>query len=104
MLPGFVDGKDNLDSYLLRFERYAIVAGWRRSDWATWLSPLLSGRALDVYSGLADEQAMDYDRLQKALGSLRWNLQVEGINRGGSRGMWGMHSLPPAIFHNAMDK
>ena len=42
-LPGFVDGKDNLDSYLLRLERYATVAGWRLSDWATRLSPLLSG-------------------------------------------------------------
>ena len=68
VLPGFVDEKDNnLDSYLLRFERYATVAGWERSDWATCLYPLLSGRALDVYSGLSDEQARDYDKLQKAL-------------------------------------
>ena len=66
VLPGFVDGKDNLDSYLFRFETYATVAGWERSDWATCLSPLLSGRALDVYSGLSDEQARDYDKLQKA--------------------------------------
>ena len=61
VLPGFVDGKDNLDSYLLRFERYA-TAGWERSDWATCLSPLLSGRALNVYFGLSDEQARDYDK------------------------------------------
>ena len=61
VLPGFVDGKDILDSYLLRFERYATVAGWKRSDCATRLSPLLSGRALDVYSGLSNEQARDYD-------------------------------------------
>ena len=27
VLPGFLDGKDNLDSYLFRFERYATVAG-----------------------------------------------------------------------------
>ena len=67
VLPGFVDGKDNLDSHLLRFERYATVAGWKRSDWATRLGPLLSGRAFDVYSGLSDEQARDYDKLQKAL-------------------------------------
>ena len=67
VLPGFVDGKDNLDSYLLRFERYATVAGWERFDWAARLSPLFSGRALDVYSGLSDEQARDYDKLQKAL-------------------------------------
>ena len=37
------------------------VAGWRQSDWATRLSPLLSSRALDVYSRLSDKQAMDYD-------------------------------------------
>ena len=67
VLPGFVDRIDNLDSYLLRFERYAAVAGWERSDWATRLRPLLSGRALDVYSILSDKQARDYDKLQKAL-------------------------------------
>ena len=44
------------------------------------------------------------DSQRKSLGSLRWNLQVEGINRSGSRGMWGMHSLSPAIFHNALDE
>ena len=33
----------------------------------------------------------------KSLGSLRWNLQVEGINRGGPRGMGGMHS-PSSYF------
>ena len=54
---------------------------------------------------------LDFKRLQlhcgsqsKPLDSLRWNLQVEGINSGGSRGMLGMHSLPPAIFHDALDK
>ena len=67
VLSGFADAKDNLDSYLLRFKRYATVAGGERSDWATSLSPLLSGRVLDVYSGLSDEQARDYDKLQKAL-------------------------------------
>ena len=25
VLSGFVDGKDNLDNYLLRFKRYALV-------------------------------------------------------------------------------
>ena len=28
-LPGFVDGKDNLDNYLSWFERYATIAGWQ---------------------------------------------------------------------------
>ena len=39
-LPSFVDGKDNLDEYLLRFERHANVAKWNRSTWATQLSLL----------------------------------------------------------------
>ena len=29
-LPSFVDGEDNLDSYLLRFVRYATVARWKK--------------------------------------------------------------------------
>ena len=79
VLPGFVDGKDNLDSYLLRFERYATVAGSKRFEWATRLSPLFSGLALDVYSGLSDEQAKDYDKLQKGL------LQRYGFTKQGYR-------------------
>ena len=66
-LPAFVDEKDNLDNYLLRFERYATIAGWHRDTWAVWLSPLLTGKALDVYSGLSSEDDRDYDKLQKAL-------------------------------------
>ena len=38
-LPAFVDGRDDLDNYLLRFERYATVAGWKKEAWATQLSP-----------------------------------------------------------------
>ena len=66
-LPGFVNGKNNLDNYLLRFERYAIIAGWQRDTWAARLSPLLTGKALDVYSGLSSEDARDYAKLRKAL-------------------------------------
>ena len=66
-LSGFVDGKDNLDNYLLRFERYATIAGWQRDTWAVRLSPLFTGEALDVYSGLSSEDARDYDKLRKAL-------------------------------------
>ena len=39
-LPAFVDGRDDLDNYLLGFERYATVAGWEKEAWATQLSPL----------------------------------------------------------------
>ena len=66
-LLSLVDGKDNLDEYLLRFERYASVAKWNRSTWATQLSPLLTGKTVEVYNRLSPEEAMDYERLKVAL-------------------------------------
>ena len=66
-LPSFVDGKDNLDEYLLRFERNTSVAKWNRSTWGTQLSPLLSGNVVEEYNRLSPEEAMDYERLKVAL-------------------------------------
>ena len=66
-LPAFVDGRDGLDNYLLRFERYATVAGWEKEAWAAQLSPLLSSRELKVYSRLSQDEAIDYERLKLAL-------------------------------------
>ena len=66
-LPSFVDGKDNLDEYLLRFERYANVDKWNRSAWATRLSLVLTGKAVEVYNRLSPEEAMDYEHLEVAL-------------------------------------
>ena len=54
-LPTFVDGKDDIGSYLLRFERFAKGNNWDEEHWATSLSALLSGKALDVYSRLSDD-------------------------------------------------
>ena len=48
-LPNFIDGKDDLDAYLLRFERFAQMRNWHRDDWAVNLSALLTGEALAVY-------------------------------------------------------
>ena len=65
-LLGFVDGKDNLDSYLLHFEIYANIARWQRDARAFWLSSLLTNKALDVCSELSSEDALDYNKLRKA--------------------------------------
>ena len=48
-LPTFVEGKDQMDAYLNRFERYARAQNWPENIWATNLSALLSGKALDTY-------------------------------------------------------
>ena len=41
-LASFVDGKDDSDAYLQRFERFAMTAKWHKAGWATKLSALLS--------------------------------------------------------------
>ena len=56
-LPAFVDGKDDLDAYLARFERTATTNGWASDEWATNLCALLTGRALTVYSCLSERDA-----------------------------------------------
>lgn len=66
-LPTFSDDRDNLDTYLSRFERYATAQCWPRASWATNLSALLTGKALDTYSRLSDTEALDYDTLKGAL-------------------------------------
>ena len=66
-LPAFVDGGDDLDYYLLRFERYATVTRWKREEWDTQLCSLLSPRALEIFSRLSQKEAMDYERLKLVL-------------------------------------
>ena len=80
-LSHFVDGKDDLDSYLLRFERYATVANWPQANWATQLSALLGGKALDVYSRLSQENTLDYERLKTALPQ-RYNYMEQEYRQG----------------------
>ena len=36
-------------------------------EWTTALSALLTGKALDVYSTMSDEAAVDYTQLKRAL-------------------------------------
>ena len=79
-LPSFVDGKDDLDAYLQRFERFATTAKWEKTGWASKLSALLSGRALEVYSRLSKEAAQDYDRVKLAL-MKRYDLTEDGYRR-----------------------
>lgn len=49
-MPFLDKSKDDIDSYLRRFERYAKAQKWKEDSWAVNLSALLQGRALDVYA------------------------------------------------------
>ena len=82
-IPAFDESKDEMDSYLLRFERYATAQKWKKENWATSLSSLLKGKALDVYALMPVEEALNYDMLKAAL--LK-RYEFIGIGRGGARG------------------
>jgi len=77
-LPPFVDGKDDLDSWLLRFERFAEANQWPKASWSTYLSALVSGRALDCFCRLSTLDAQDYDTVKEAL-QMRYNLTEDGF-------------------------
>ena len=72
-LPSFVDVKDVLDAF-------AETRKWQKTGWASKLSALLSGRALEVYSRLSEEAAKDYDKVKIAL-MKRYDLTEEGYRR-----------------------
>ena len=76
-LPAFNDGRDDMDAYLRRFERFAKTATWPKAEWAFALSSLLTGKALEVYSRLPAERASVYDELKTAL-LHRYMLTEEG--------------------------
>ena len=69
-----------MDSYLHRFERYALAQSWNKDLWATHLSALLKGKALNVYALLPSDQALDYDALKMAL-LKRYELTEDGFKR-----------------------
>jgi len=66
-LASFEESKDYIDSYIHRYEQYAIVQGWKKDTWAVYLAALLKGKALDVYARLTPKEATDYDVLKTAL-------------------------------------
>ena len=63
-----------------RFERFAISNGWETYEWATALSALLTGKALDVYSRLPDDTELDYEKVKEAL-FIRYQLIEEGFKK-----------------------
>ncbi|XP_071949807.1 uncharacterized protein [Antedon mediterranea] len=77
-LPAFNEGKDDLDSYLKRYERYAVSQGWSVEYWAINLSALLTGKSLEVYSRLSTEDADNYRTLKTAL-LKRFQLTADGF-------------------------
>ena len=66
-LPYFDEHTDRMDSYLTRFESYALSNKWDPSMWASYLSALLKGRALEVFVRLSRDDQSDYGQIKEAL-------------------------------------
>ncbi|GFO10965.1 gypsy retrotransposon integrase-like protein 1 [Plakobranchus ocellatus] len=79
-LPNFQDGRDDLDIWLTRFERFAESNGWSREKWSSSLCALLTRRALDCYGWISAEHAKDYDKVKEAL-MKRYDLTEDGYRR-----------------------
>ena len=45
-MPCFDERSDDMDSFLHRFEVYAVSQGWSKGQWAVYLSALLEEKAL----------------------------------------------------------
>lgn len=95
-LPMFDEKHDNIDSYLLRFERFAVNADWHRDTWANSLSALLQYKALEVYTRLTPDEAQDYEIVKDAL-LKRFQLTEEGF-RLKFRGSKPEHGESPSQF------
>lgn len=79
-LPIFNEQVDDVDAYLDRFERYASANKWERDNWGVYLSPLLTGKALEAYISLPTTQVNDYDEVKKVI-LLRYMLTEEGYRK-----------------------
>ena len=66
-LPYFNEHTDKMNSYLTKFESYAISNKWDPSMWASYLSSLLKGRALEVFVRLSKDDRSDYGQIKEAL-------------------------------------
>ena len=65
--PYFDEHTDKMDSYLKRIESYTISNKWDPYMWASYLSALLKGRALEVFVRLSKDDQLDVSQIKESL-------------------------------------
>ena len=79
-IPKFKEGKDDMDTYLQRYEKFAKTQKWKNDELVANLSPLLTGKGLEVYTSMPDDDIDNYEQLKIAL-LKRYQLTEEGFRR-----------------------
>ena len=79
-LPKFEEEKDDMDTYLQRFEKVAKTQKWKQEEWVMNLSPLLTGKGLEVYMCMPDDDMDDYGQLKLAL-LKRYQMTEDGFRK-----------------------
>uniref|UniRef100_A0A669ESM6 SCAN box domain-containing protein n=1 Tax=Oreochromis niloticus TaxID=8128 RepID=A0A669ESM6_ORENI len=65
-IPDFREG-EYPESFFVRFERIAKTWGWPQVEWAARVVTLLTGKALEAYAGMDEEQSDSYDAIKAAV-------------------------------------
>ncbi|XP_070400576.1 uncharacterized protein [Nothobranchius furzeri] len=65
-LPDFKEGEDPESSFV-RFERMAKTWGWLPAEWAVRVVTLLTGKALEAYAGMDEDQSDSYHAIKAAV-------------------------------------
>lgn len=58
---------DDIEHFLITFERMAVACGWPKTDWGFHLIPLLTGKARSAYVYMDVDDSLDYDKVKCAI-------------------------------------
>ncbi|XP_073803355.1 uncharacterized protein isoform X4 [Danio rerio] len=67
---------DDVEHFLVTFERIAVACRWNRSDWVWHLIPLLTGKARAAYVNMEVTESADYDKVKSAI-LKKYDINVE---------------------------
>ena len=62
-----LSNSDDIEHYLIAFERVASACQWPTTDWAVRLAPLLTGKARAAYVSMDHGDALEYEQLKTAI-------------------------------------
>lgn len=62
-----LNDNDDIEHFLVTFERIAVACRWQKSDWVFHLIPLLTGKARGAYAHMDMDDSLNYDQVKAAI-------------------------------------